>query len=1037
MRELWREGPGDILVFLPGERDIRDAERHLSKALAGSKFSGAEVVPLYSRLNRSAQQRIFSPSGGRRVVLSTNVAETSLTVPGIRYVVDTGLARISRYSTTAKVQRLPIEPVAQASCNQRAGRCGRVAPGICIRLFEKEDFEARDEFTDPEIRRTNLASVLLTMADLRLGEIENFPFIDPPERRFIQDGRRLLMQLQALESDKKDTNITTLGRKLARLPLDPRIGRMLLAADEHGVLPAMRVLAAGLTIQDPRERPAAARQAADQAQAAFADNRSDFLGLLKLWDEYSAQKKQLGSSQLRKWCHEKFLNFMRLREWEDMVRQLRRIGADLELSKTTASDPLANTDFAALHRALLPGLLDYVGRLDEGGEYLGARGRRYRIFPGSGLAKRAPKWMVAGELLETRQLFAHKVAAVEPEWVEQAAAHLVKREHYEPHWEKKRGHAVARERVKLFGLTLAEGRKVDFSGIDPAMAREIFIRDGLVAFQLSDSRGRAFDFLNHNQQIVADIAAQEARFRRRDLLVDEHTQGAFYDQCLPGEVCDRKTLQSMIKVDGDAALRFDEASLRRHAGLSLPENAFPETLRIGNTPIRLQYHFEPGDAADGVTARIPLPVLNQFPAERAEWLVPGLLEEKLREYLKALPKSLRRSVVPVPDFARAIAERLPFGEGHLPEKLREAVNAMTGLRIPEDAWHSFQPTPHLQMRFEVIDDAGDVLANGRDLDKLRAQFGARARAAVQAMPDNDIEQRGLTNWPENDTFDAVVLDHGGVKIQAIPTLIDRGDTVDLLLIDDAEKAERLHHQAVIRLLILRNHKACRFLKRELDDFKMLAALPLETPPKTALFDADVSQFLKLDPNPDLLADLLHALIAGRIQNAPRSQAEFETLSTEVSAAIVADAVALWDSLCPALKTYAEIHKRLKKGVSLDWIGVVEDIRDQLAHLVYSGCISHTPEPKNLHRYLQAIAQRLDKLKQAGIAQDKERLRQIEPWWHAYKQRAQRAVRRGERTQALVDLRWMVEEYRVQIFAQPLGTAIKVSPKRLQAALDAV
>lgn len=1037
VRELWREGPGDILVFLPGERDIRDSERHLSRALSNSKYSTAEVVPLYARLTRSAQQRIFAPSAGRRVVLATNVAETSLTVPGIRYVVDTGLARVSRYSTTAKVQRLPIEPVAQASCNQRAGRCGRVAPGVCVRLFEQDDFDARPAFTDPEIRRTNLANVLLTMADLRLGDIEDFPFIDPPERRYITDGRRLLEQLQALKSGKGKQNITSLGRKLARLPLDPRIGRMLLAGDEIGVLGAMRVVAAGLTIQDPRERPSEVRAQADKAHAPFVDRRSDFIGLLKLWDAYAAAKKEHSSSQLRKWCREHFLNFMRLREWEDLIRQLRRIGAQIKLSQTPSTGRLAEVDYDQLHQALLPGLLDYVGRLDEAKEYLGARGRRFHIFPGSGLAGKAPRWLVAGEMIETSRLFAHKVAAVEPEWVEPAAAHLVKREHYSPAWAKRRGHVTGRERVKLFGLTLADDRKVDFGPLDPVVAREIFIRDGLVAFAVTDNHNRLPDFLAHNQHIVTAIAEREARFRRRDLLVDEHTQVAFYDVALPADVYDRKSLALFVKAHGDTALRFDEDSLLRHSGISLPENAFPTTLRLGQTPIALTYHFAPGDERDGVTARLPLPALNQFPAERAEWLVQGLVEEKLREYLKALPKSLRRSVVPVPDFARAAAERITFGEGRLPDKLRDAVQAMTGVKIPEDAWREFRPTAHLQMRFELIDVDDNVLAAGRDLDQLKSDHGARARATVQALPGNDIEQTGLTAWPAQDLPATLEMEHGGVKLLAVPTLVDRGESVDLQLVDDPEKAEHWHRQGVVRLLQLQAHRGARFLKNELDGLKALSALRLEPPPASVCADANIIATLQAAPGSLLLADMLHAIVAAQIGEPPRTRKEFESLAAKVSGKMVADGLALWQELHPALKQYTTIRKRLGKGVALDWMAAIEDIKDQLTHLVFAGFISHMPEPKHLRRYLDAVAQRLQKLEQSDVGQDKTRMQQVEPWWHAYKKRAERAVRRGEVSDGLIEFRWLVEEFRVQIFAQPLGTAVKVSAKRLQVAWDAL
>jgi len=1047
IRELWREGPGDILVFLPGERDIRDAERHLSKALSAGK-ANAEIVPLYARLTRAAQNKIFSSSNGRRVVLSTNVAETSLTVPGIRYVIDTGLARISRYSTASKVQRLPIEPVSQASCNQRAGRCGRVAPGICIRLFDEDDFNNRSEFTDPEIRRTNLANVLLTMADLRLGAIEDFPFIDPPERRYINDGRNLLWQLQALSDGK----ITELGRQLARLPLDPRVGRMLIAGHHFGVPGALRVIAAGITIQDPRERPPAMRQQADQAQKDFADTRSDFISLLKLWDGYGQAKKDLSNSQLRKWCGEHFVNFMRMREWEDLVRQLRRIAHDMGINSEPASQrnnlKLAEADFTAIHQALLPGLLDHIGQLDDNSgklaEYQGARGRKLRIFPGSGLSKKNPKWMIAGELIETSQLFAHTVAGVDPKWIEAAAEHLLTREHYDPHWEKRRGQVAAKERVKLFGLTLADGRKVDFGKLDPTLAREIFIRDGLVAFAVVSSRGKLPEFLAFNQAVVEEIEAREARFRRRDLLVDQATQVSFYDARLPAEVCDRKSLEKWLKKHDDQALHFEEEALLRSAGVELAENAYPESMTLGDLPVALDYAFEPGTASDGVTARVPLAAINQMSAERAQWLVPGLLEEKYREYLKALPKKLRKSVVPVPDFARAAAERAEFGVGDPQAALRSAIKAMTGLDIPPDAWEGFALSAHLRMRFEVVDDQGNTVAAGRDLDALRGELGARAREAVsQAVGQSQgqtLSEKNLTTWPDRDLSQAVTVEHAGVKLEAMAGLVDRGTHVDMELFDDRRQAATAHRQGVIRLVRLAAAKPCRLVKRDLPGLKQLAVARYDDAPATAAVVPAAIASIAADDEAPLIADLLNALIAARMPETPLERGAFDQLCDDVQRHLMADAVAFWGDLKPALEAAADVRKRLSKNVGMDWMAAVEDIRDQMAHLLFVGFIGANVLPgeqggemaRNLARYLSGIGQRIDKLARDGAAEDKARMRQISPYWQAYKQRADKARRRGDWSESLDALRWMIEEFRVQIFAQTLGTRMKVSAKRLDA-----
>lgn len=1048
IRELWREGSGDILVFLPGERDIRDAEQHLSQALTDSKYS-AEILPLYARLTRSAQNRVFSPSNGRRVVLATNVAETSLTVPGIRYVVDTGLARISRYSTSAKVQRLPIEPVSKASCNQRAGRCGRVAPGVCIRLFDEDDFEARPDFTDPEIRRTNLANVLLTMANLNLGAIEKFPFIDPPEQRYITDGRKLLTQLQALEGQR----ITQLGQQLARLPLDPRIGRMLAAGHEQDILPALRVVCAGLTIQDPRQRPPEQREAADQAHKPFADKTSDFISLLKLWDGFHQARQSLSSNKLRAWCRERFINYMRMREWQDLTRQLRQIGQDIGLTNEPAHGRLAEVDPVALHKALLPGLLDHIGQLDErddtpqgGGkkrrksvDYLGARGRQFRIFPGSGVAGSSPKWLVAGELIETQHLFAHTVAAVDPQWIEATAGHVLTREHYDPHWTKRRGQVTARERCKLFGLTLSDDRKVDFGRIDPAAAREVFIQQGLIECAVVDRRDQLPAFLAHNQTLVKNILQREARFRRRDLLVDDATLAAFYEERLPATVFDRKTLDQWLKHNDASLLQFDEDTLLRLSGVELDEAAYPESMTLGDLPVKLAYAFEPGQAEDGVTARIPLADLNRMSSERADWMVPGLVEEKFVEYLKALPKYLRKQLVPVPDFARRAAEQVDFGEGDPETALRQAIHQLTGLDIPEDAWADFIPSHHLRMRYEIVDDQGAVIAAGRDLAVLREELGEQARAVITESADDSVRQQGLTQWPANGQLsEPVVLTHAGVTVETFPALVDRGDHVDLELLDDAEQATSGHRRGVIRLIRLNTDKQVRLIKRDLANIKRHALSQLEPPPDTASVPVELVETLSHDSESPLIADMQHALIDSRLGDTPVDSVQFDQACEAIRSHIMADAVTLWDRLEPVLDQLAAIRKKLSKNIGLDWYKAVDDINEQLAHLVYIGFISASDNPaehaRYLTRYLKAVETRLDKLKTDGARQDTARMQQVLPYWQAYKKKAAKAGKRAGQTEALVQLRWMIEEYRVQVFAQELGTAMKVSAKRLDAQL---
>ena len=1026
---LWREAAGDVLVFLPGERDIRDAERHLRKALERTRFSTAEILPLYSRLTRKAQDAIFTPSRGRRIVLATNVAETSLTVPGIRYVVDTGLARISRYSTTAKVQRLPIEPVSQASCKQRAGRCGRVAEGVCVRLFDAEDFEARPAFTDPEIRRTNLASVLLTMADLRLGAIEDFPFIDPPERRYIRDGVRLLQQIQAMDDRQR---ITRLGRQLARLPLDPRIGRMLLAGDKQ-TLPALRVLCAGLSIQDPRERPADKRETADKAQADFAHGSSDFVALLRLWDAWQMQKKAGSGGELRKWARRHFINTMRMRmrEWDDLVRQLRR----LHEPDSRSSGRLADTAPDALHRALLTGLLDHIGLHDERGDYSGARGRAFRIFPGSGV-KKPPRWIMAAELIDTSRLFAHTVAAVEPEWIEQAGAHLVVREQYDPHWHKRRGQVLARERVKLFGLPLADGRKVDFARIDPAAAREIFIREGLVEAAVVDRRGKRPAFLAHNAALVEAITAEEARFRRRDLLADPVTLARAYDDALPPQVCDRKSLEAWLREHDDAPLRLDEDTLRRHSGLELPEDAFPEQLMLGQVPMALDYHFEPGHPADGLTLRIPLPNLNQVDSARGQWLVPGLLEELIREHIKALPKRLRRHFVPAPDFAQAAAQRLEFARGRLQPALRDALEAIAGVTLPHDVWAGFSPSPHLQLRYAVMD--GDrELAAGRDLEALRAQLGQQARQAVAAVPDHDWNRSGLKAWTVGTLPEAVELDHGGVQLQVRPRLVDAGTHADLQLIEDADRARRSHRDGVFRLLVLGASEPLRFLRRELPLVAKLTARKLPPAPDVAAADPDMLAWVTRGEMPSLLAELAWC-VAREVMDAPPLDAQaFDALLARFRRALPERGPAIWQAMHDTLLLAADLDKRLGRNIPPPWMPAVQAMRSQLDALVHVGGFANAPDPAHLPRYLKALAARLDGLQQHDVARDTATAQQVAPHWQRYADRVRKAGGRGEALDALRDYRWMVEEFRVQCFAQTLGTAQKVSAKRLDKAWDAL
>lgn len=1031
--EVWTQSSGDVLVFLPGERDIRDAEHYLARSKLLSRHSGLEVVPLYARLTRSAQNRIFAPSAGRRIVLATNVAETSLTVPGIRYVVDSGLARMSRYSPTARVQQLPIEPVSKASAKQRAGRCGRVAPGICVRLYSEDDFEVRPAFTDPEVQRTNLASVLLTMADLKLGSIESFEFIDPPATRHVRDGRNLLSQLGALQGKQ----VTDIGHQLARLPLDPRLGRMLLAGGDNETAVALRVLVAGLTIADPRERPQNAREAADEAQAELVDGRSDFMGLLRLWDAFTAARRAYGGNQLRQWCRQRYLNFMRLREWEDLVRQLRRIGSELGLATPPNTTELAAVDYQALHEAILTGLIDHIGQLAEKPDYRGIRNRHFRIFPGSNVANRTPKWIMAAELIETRRLYAHRVAAIEPHWIERAAPHLVVTEHYNPRWSKRRGQVIASERVRLFGLTLADGRRRDFGPLDPEAARHVFIFDGLVAQCVIDKRGRLPAFLEHNRRQIETVKAEEARLRRQDLLVDETAQAELYDQRLPAEVCDRKTLFKWLSDndDADLRLRFDE--LKRDEAPRADVSDYPNNLDLGGVDAPINYRFEPGAEDDGMTIRVPLATLNDVSLAAAVWNVPGFLTDLFTEYLRALPKRIRRDLVPIPDTARAAAERARFGIEQPASALRDAVQLVTGIEIPTDAWAGFEPSPHLKPRFEIVDDAGEPLETGRDLGVLRESLGDQAATALADEADDSLRQTGLSDWPDADLSADVDVAPGGVAMRATPTLVDRGDSVDLTLAPPGDPARSDHLQGVVRLVRLALNRTVRRIKREHIGVKTLRDAPLPHPLTIARVTDERWRALTVDPEPIVFADLLGGAIRAQMDEAPLyTHAAFEPLVKRCRSQLDIDAVAIWQHLSGLIEQRNRLVDRLDKQWPAAAQPAITESREQLDHLVYVGMVSQSSQPiahlRRVARYLRGIDIRLDKLARDGADADQALQRQIRPYWDQYKKLALSEKEPHVDRDALA---WLIEEFRIQIFAQALGTEAKVSAKRLDRFLN--
>ncbi|WP_137886677.1 ATP-dependent RNA helicase HrpA [Pseudomonas sp. 2FE] len=998
--------PGDVLVFLPGEREIRDAAEMLRKA----QLKHTEILPLYARLSPAEQQRIFQSHPGRRVVLATNVAETSLTVPGIRYVIDSGTARISRYSYRAKVQRLPIEAVSQASANQRKGRCGRVEPGLCVRLYSEEDFNGRPAFTDPEILRTNLAAVILQMLHLRLGEIDAFPFIEPPDGKAISDGFNLLQELSAVN---REGQLTPLGRQLARLPVDPRLGRMLLEAAKQGSLQEVLVVASALSVQDPRERPPERQQAADQAHAQWKDADSDFAGLVNLWRGFEEQRLALGSSALRSWCRKNFLNYLRLREWRDSHRQLSLICRDLQLSLN--QEP---ADFPKLHKAVLSGLLSQIGQKTEDGDYLGARQRRFWVHPSSGLGKKRPHWLMAGELVETTKLFARQVAKIEPDWIEPLASHLIKKNHFEPHWEKKRGQVVAYEQITLYGLIVVGRRPVHYGPIDPAVSRELFIREGLVRGEIQ-SRAKC---LSANKELLELLDELEAKARRRDILADEETLFAFYEARLPAEIHQAATFESWYKIESaknpQLLIMREEDVLARDAS-EVTAAHYPDKLRLGELELPLTYHFEPNHPRDGVTLRVPAPLLPQLPAERLQWLVPGLLEAKCIALVRNLPKAMRKNFVPVPDFVKAALQRIGFAEGSLPEALGRELLRMTGVRVGEEAWRdaALQLDSHLRMNLEVVDAQGKFLGEGRDLAELTARFAEASQAAL-AVPRTEKEQRPV----EAKVFAAVAEKTqqkiAGLSMTVYPALVEEGGAVKEGRFPTQAEAEYQHRRALQRLLLQQLAEPAKFLRGKLPGLTDLGLLHRELGRVEALVE-DI-----------LLASLDSCVLEGE-SNLPRDGVGLAALAEKKRDAWTEHAERLARLTLEILKLWHALQKRFKGKIDLAQAVALNDIKQQLANLVYSGFVRETPAEwlKELPRYLKAIEQRFDKLS-AQLQKDRVWSGELNACWAQYQARLSKHSQEGKRDPQLVLYRWMLEEYRVSLFAQQLGTKLPVSDKRV-------
>ncbi len=1064
INELAAEGPGDVLVFLPGEREIRDTAEALHTLADGPR--GIDVLPLYSRLSAADQHRVFAPARNsrRRVVLATNVAETSLTVPGIRYVVDTGVARISRYSSRTKVQRLPIEAISQASANQRSGRCGRVAAGVAIRLYSEEDFEGRSEFTDPEILRTNLASVILQMTALGLGDVGRFPFVEPPDRRNVQAGQQLLEELGAFATTSDSTDhkgrfdrprganqrLTKVGQRLARLPIDPRLGRMLLEAERLGCVRDVLVIVSALSLQDPRERPGADRPAeqarADQAHARFKAEGSDFLTWLNLWRYLKDQQRELSGSAFRRMCKREHLHYLRVREWQEFEGQLRQVARELKLRiEAPGGDP----DADGIHQALLSGLLSHIGLLEEREkakpgarasnrrpgprEYLGARGAKFAIFPGSGLARKNPPFLMAFELVETGRLWARQNAVIEPEWAERLGGHLVKRTYSEPHWSQKRQSVMARERVTLYGVPLVADRLISFGKVDRELAREIFIRHALVYGEWSTRH----QFFHDNRKLLQQAEELEHRARRRDLVVDEHTLFEFYDARVGAEVVSGAHFDQWWKAarrEHPDLLTFDPAMLTHDAAAEVSEQDYPEQwVADGGLSFDLAYHFEPGAADDGITIDVPVAVLNRVGDEDFSWNVPGLREELVTELLRSLPKQLRVNFVPAPNTARQFLAHVPAGEEPLLDALERYLRSTTGVHVPRESWGLDALAPHLRPTYRVVDDGGREQARGKDLTALKAPLRPRfERAMAEVAADSGVARTGETTWAFGEIAATATWTRAGHEVEAYPGLVDEGGTVGLEVFGSAAERDARHRLGLIRLLLVELHDGpVSGLVAGLSNEEKLRLAGTSYPSVQAL-----------------LADCLRAVVVEAVDAAQdkemvRTQQQYDALLAALRAGQdgAAGAVrALLPDLLQVLDAHRETDRLLSGRAELALLPALSDMQAQVARLMPAGFVGNAgaTQLRRYPVYLAAVRRRHEQLGGGGMAvfRDRERLDRVQPLQEAYLHQVDALPDGRPPGAALRQVRWQLEEFRVSLWAPQLGTAGKVSDVRIRKLLDA-
>lgn len=997
---------GDVLVFLSGERDIRETHKFLRDA----KLVHTEILPLYARLSAAEQNRIFREHTGRRVILSTNVAETSLTVPGIRYVIDPGTARISRYSVRSKVQRLPVEPVSQASANQRKGRCGRISDGICIRLYSEEDFLSRPEFTDAEILRTNLASVILQMLRMGLGDISRFPFVDSPDSKAINDGFKLLQELGAVNQERR---ITVVGRQLSQLPVDPRLGRMLVEASKNRALHEALIVVSALATQDPRERPQDKQQAADQKHREFYHEDSDFMTYVNLWEAYEEKRQELSQNQLRKYCKKQFLSFMRMREWRDLHRQLALACKDL---KFTTNDESAS--YADLHKSLLSGLLSHLGNKDDEADYMGARNRRFYLFPASTLYKRKPKWVMSAGLVETSRLFARTNARVEPQWIEPLAGDLVKRNYFEPHWEKKRAQVVAFEQVTLYGLIVVGRRRVNYGPVDPVVSREIFIREALVEGHY-ESRG---SFRKHNLDLIGEVDELEAKSRRRDILVDPETLYGFYNERLPDYISSGATFEKWRKGaehKQPKLLYLTKEYLMRHDAEQVTENRYPDRFKWEGLELPLSYHFAPGETDDGVTLTLPVQALRLLPKHRMEWLVPGMLYDKCVAMVRALPKPVRKNFVPVPDFVKGAMEALSACDEPLAEMLGRQLTRMSGVRIADDAWSVENLESHFFMNYRVLDDDGNLLGQGRDLNKLRRKYAEMSQDSIRKLSKSHLEQEGLNDWTCGELPAEITRKTGGLVLKSYPALVDRKDSVAVQLFETAALAEAENYKGLCRLLRIKCSDQLKFALSKMPQLKASKLLATSLLNHKALED-------------DLQNFLIAGVFLNKEQPRPKNREEFVELIEMHKGDLVPFAEKADPILNEIFSRASNITRQLKGKISFDRALAMGDIKQHLNHLLSPGFMQQATTEWLSHypRYLNAIEIRLEKLP-ARVNRDLAWTEELNLLWQKYSTRLEVHQQHKIVDVNLQQFRWMMEEYRVSLFAQQLGTRFPVSDKRLR------